>query len=568
MNVLDTMIVWDYMVGDWVDPTAAVDPMEGEDLMVDTLIVTVTFSEEVVGIDSGLVVTGGEATITNDSLVYTVAITAEDGAEVTLELNSNITDDSYNANELAEAMYTYTFGDRTAPVVTVEPETDDNAENTFDVTIVFSEMVTGIEEGITVVGESATIELSTIVEGMAYKATLSGVEKDTVTLAFTDAIEDLAGNALVPVEFDYTIGDFTAPTLTADPEEGTFVSNEFEVTLTFDEEVTGVEDAVTVSDGEVVVSGSGMVYTAMVTAPSMSDVSLMVGNTVADLAGNAFAGATYNYSVTGLVAIATVQGEDDESAHVGTTLQVEGTVTAVATGEGFFMQDGTEAWSGIWVEYADAADLEVGDEVLVVGEVAEVASVTTISATEVTMSEMKDGHLIAPVVVDSPSALENEMYESMLVQVQGARATEANDVGEWTIHYLVNDDAVVNDWLYAYSPVAEHYYDVTGIVNGRLDAYKLEPRMEEDIVDLTATNVEPVPTVEFKVYPNPFNDHIKIDNNDKLTRVVISNIAGQRIKDVEYPSHEIRTANLVSGVYLVSLFTEDGLVKTERIVKR
>jgi hypothetical protein len=38
--------------------------------------------------------------------------------------------------------------------------------------------------------------------------------------------------------------------------------------------------------------------------------------------------------------------------------------------------------------------------------------------------------------------------------------------------------------------------------------------------------------------------------------------------DVEYPSYEIRTANLVSGVYVVSMFTEDGLAKTERIVKR
>ncbi|MBN2634822.1 MAG: T9SS type A sorting domain-containing protein [Prolixibacteraceae bacterium] len=73
---------------------------------------------------------------------------------------------------------------------------------------------------------------------------------------------------------------------------------------------------------------------------------------------------------------------------------------------------------------------------------------------------------------------------------------------------------------------------------------------------------------EFSVYPNPFDDRIYIDNSDKLTRVVITNIAGQRVMDVEYPEREIRTSNLVSGIYLVRMFTEDGLAKTDKIVKR
>jgi len=119
--------------------------------------------------------------------------------------------------------------------------------------------------------------------------------------------------------------------------------------------------------------------------------------------------------------------------------------------------------------------------------------------------------------------------------------------------------------------VADHFYDVTGIVNGKNGAYKLEPRKAADVVDLNTvgTPVTPVPgNLQFNVYPNPFNDHLNIDNNDKLTRVMISNIAGQRVIDVQYPGHVIRTANLVSGVYVVTLFNEQGVVKTERIIKR
>jgi hypothetical protein len=271
-----------------------------------------------------------------------------------------------------------------------------------------------------------------------------------------------------------------------------------------------------------------------------------------------------------VVTIAAVQGEADASPWLDAVVQVTATVTAVAPGEGFFMQDANGAWNGIWVEYSAATSggIQIGNGVVVVGTVVEVASVTTLQASSVA--------LVAPVVTITPTELaapsdaENEMYESVLVKVKGARATAVDaGSGEWTIYYQTTDDVVVNDWLYPYTPTEGNWYNVTGVVNARLDAFKLEPRKVEDVTDLTITDVELTPVnVQFKVYPNPFNDRIYIDNNDKLTRVVISNIAGQRVIDVEYPEHEIRTANLVSGVYVVSMFTESGIAKTERIVKR
>ena len=83
------------------------------------------------------------------------------------------------------------------------------------------------------------------------------------------------------------------------------------------------------------------------------------------------------------------------------------------------------------------------------------------------------------------------------------------------------------------------------------------------------TGINPgVETVEFSVYPNPFNDFIRIDNADKLDRVIVSNIAGQRILDIEYPSYEIRTGNLTAGVYVVTLIADDEIVKSEKFLKR
>ncbi len=265
--------------------------------------------------------------------------------------------------------------------------------------------------------------------------------------------------------------------------------------------------------------------------------------------------------------IAEIQGTSDVSPLKDKLVKVVGTVSGVAAGEGFFIQDANAAWSGIWVEYSQTTyeGIQIGNGVEVTGTVDEIANVTTIVADGFTF--IPPVITLAPVIVE-PSEIAAEKYESVLVKVEGARGTAANTAGEWTIYYLEANKATVNDWLYAYTPEADHYFDVTGVVNGRLDKYRIEPRIESDVKDLTKLTPIDENNVSFKVYPNPFNDHITLDNNDRLTRVVVVNVAGQRVIDIQYPEREIRTANLVSGVYVISLYTENGIAKTERIIKR
>jgi hypothetical protein len=264
--------------------------------------------------------------------------------------------------------------------------------------------------------------------------------------------------------------------------------------------------------------------------------------------------------------IAEVQGDGDETPLNEMIVQITGTVTAVVEGEGIFVQDAVAPWSGIWVAYATTEGMEVGEGVVVVGVAGESNTVTTIMATEITAAEGTP--VITPIEV-TPTEAEAEMYESVLVHVSGARATAVDaGSGEWTIYYETTDNLIVNDWLYKEAaPVADNFYNVTGIVNGRADAFKLEPRMASDVTSVP-TAVNPGLANTFKVYPNPFNDRILIDNSEKLTRVVVSNIAGQKVIDIDNPTREIRTANLVSGIYVISLYTENGIVKTDRMIKR
>jgi hypothetical protein len=99
--------------------------------------------------------------------------------------------------------------------------------------------------------------------------------------------------------------------------------------------------------------------------------------------------------------------------------------------------------------------------------------------------------------------------------------------------------------------------------------FRLEPRMAADITDVTdITNVNLASSVTFDVYPNPFSDYISISNSDRLSRIIIANIAGQWVIDVKNPVREISTSHLISGVYLINLHAADGSVVTKRIVKR
>ena len=88
-----------------------------------------------------------------------------------------------------------------------------------------------------------------------------------------------------------------------------------------------------------------------------------------------------------------------------------------------------------------------------------------------------------------------------------------------------------------------------------------------------ATPVVIIPEVskEIKVYPNPFVNDVTVESTSDLTKVVVSNIAGQIVKEVVNPGSikfTVQLDKLVSGVYFISLYEENVIVKTVKIVKR
>ena len=192
--------------------------------------------------------------------------------------------------------------------------------------------------------------------------------------------------------------------------------------------------------------------------------------------------------------ITEIQGQLDTSPYVGEMVSTGGIVTGVAS-YGFFIQDGSGPWTGIWV-YGLASGLELGDNIIVSGMVVEYTSgtgtITEIDAMSVeTLSSGNE--LPSPIVLNSGDV--GEAYESVLLTISGTCITEPDNYGAWQL-----DDGsgavFVDDKLFSEadeSIVVGGQYTVTGPLDFAYDDFELLPRSADDIVEFV---VEGVPVAD------------------------------------------------------------------------
>ncbi len=71
-------------------------------------------------------------------------------------------------------------------------------------------------------------------------------------------------------------------------------------------------------------------------------------------------------------------------------------------------------------------------------------------------------------------------------------------------------------------------------------------------------------------YPNPFTNQLTIDGIKNVERIVISNIVGQKVHEVNNSndSHKINTSQLKKGIHLVTLHYNDGSRITRKLIKQ
>ena len=108
-------------------------------------------------------------------------------------------------------------------------------------------------------------------------------------------------------------------------------------------------------------------------------------------------------------------------------------------------------------------------------------------------------------------------------------------------------------------------FSVNGIVNKILGRSSTNNRTTYNYGESTA-NTNSFSLVNFKVYPNPTNSIIYIDDSAfSLKNVEIYNIIGKKILTLK--ENKINVESLVNGVYLLKVQLENGDFATKRIIK-
>lgn len=180
-----------------------------------------------------------------------------------------------------------------------------------------------------------------------------------------------------------------------------------------------------------------------------------------------------------IVEIQQTSEDSGDSPLNGQLVVTSGIVTAVDD-DGFWIQDGVGAWTGLYIELA-APTVAQGDGVVVTGDVEEHYGLTQLTeVTDVTVTS--GGNALPAATVTTTGTAGVEEYESVLITLSAVTCTN-NDLGfgEWTINdgsgaYTVDDD------LYNAMPVSFMGYDITGVSTYGFNVWKLLPRDAGDVI--------------------------------------------------------------------------------------
>lgn len=103
------------------------------------------------------------------------------------------------------------------------------------------------------------------------------------------------------------------------------------------------------------------------------------------------------------------------------------------------------------------------------------------------------------------------------------------------------------------------------------DQFTVSDAAESITVNLAhISSADKEPLSNLTAYPNPFNNHIKVDGAKDVSHIEIVNMLGQRVELIKLnrnETHVIPTEHLSQGIYLVSFTTSDGERSVIRMIK-
>ena len=193
-----------------------------------------------------------------------------------------------------------------------------------------------------------------------------------------------------------------------------------------------------------------------------------------------------------ILEIQTPDAGGDTSQHEGELVETSGIITAM-TSYSFYMQNGTEDYSGVYVYVSgDVSGYALGDSVTVQGTVTEYNGLTQISSIFDVTVNASGLALPTPIVLITNTL--SEGHEGMLVTVSGECTAVSTSAGTDRWAFKLDDgsgDALIDDQVFSdaeNSATLGLTYDVVGVVNYYYGAFTVNPRDIDDIDEVIIEN--------------------------------------------------------------------------------
>ncbi len=126
----------------------------------------------------------------------------------------------------------------------------------------------------------------------------------------------------------------------------------------------------------------------------------------------------------------------------------------------------------------------------------------------------------------------------------------------YSIYLEVANSIAKNPFTYSIESDGDTYMLTIENTNGDIAVYGNVPLSIEDFNTTTVS-----------IYPNPVKELLFIESKENISNITVFDIHGKKVKTVSDLS-EINLGGLQSGVYFVSITSENGGVLTQKIVKK
>jgi hypothetical protein len=159
-------------------------------------------------------------------------------------------------------------------------------------------------------------------------------------------------------------------------------------------------------------------------------------------------------------------------------------------------------------------------------------------------------------VYGANGAVHAEFFGNNLIS--GSKLTEGSDI---TFTAIPNSGYKVKVWAVngAQQPGTSNVFVYENLQENILVTVEFQP----------TTSVDEISLNDLKVFPNPFIDEVFISNTSNVTRLIVSNILGVVLLDVQITGDiSISTSSFSKGVYFLNFTTIDGNRIVRKVVKQ